>query len=437
MSAAALRSSRRREQLEAQLNEHLGLTLSAYTPTVIRGLLDHLPEHIDLSQPDQHAEVLQALAIHETYFLRHPEQFEILPALARQLAAGIGGRPLSVWSAACSTGEEVYSLAATLIPALGAVEILGTDLDRVSVERARRGRYRAWSLRGRALEDIPWLEAAGEDYQVLDRLRGAVRFEVLNLAEDRYPSPVDLILCRNVLIYFEREQIQEVFTRLLRAASPGGALLLANADPTPEAKTGWIREYYEGVRIYRKPERQASYVPQPLLRAARPEPAAPEPAAPEPAAPEPAAPEPAAPELAAPEALDRARSLAAEGLLERALSAARRAVDERPDDAERLLLASLIACAAGERGAALLFARRALMLDGEAPLPNALTGLLLSRERPTPYARRRLDKAAEVLRGMPRGADLGFGPALDRDQLLRAIRRGALPEDLSDVFSRR
>lgn len=417
--AAAPRASSRREQLEAQLNDHLGITLGAYTPTVIQGLLDHLPERIDLSQPDQHAEVLQALAIHETYFLRHPEQFEILPGLARQLAARTGGRRLSVWSAACSTGEEVYSLAATLIPALGAVDILGTDLDRVSVERARRGRYRAWSLRGRALEDIPWLEAAGEDYQVVDELRGAVRFDVLNLAEDPYPSPVDLILCRNVLIYFERAHIQEVFTRLLQAATPGGALLLASADPTPDAATGWVREYYEGVRIYRRPESRASYVPQPLLRAARQEPTAPEPAAAKPAAPEPE-----------PDALSRARSLAAEGLYERALSAARRAVDERPDDAGRLLLASLIACATEEYDTALLFARRALMLDGEAPLPNALTGLLLSIERPSAYAKRRLDKAARTLRGMPSGADLGFGPALDRDQLLRAIRRGALPEDL-------
>jgi chemotaxis protein methyltransferase CheR len=206
-----------------------------------------------VTEPDRYLQRLAAddnllddligeLTIGETYFFREPGQFEfirrrILPEILRCQG---GQHPIRVWSAGCATGEEAYSLA-ILFEQEGVAErtqILATDLSRVALERARQGLYSAWSLRAENAAPVhPYLTPEGKFYRLQERIRRRVAFGYLNLALDVYPSfanatwGVDLILCRNVLIYLDAETVQGVVRRLFRALAEGGWLLTASSDP--------------------------------------------------------------------------------------------------------------------------------------------------------------------------------------------------------------
>ena len=186
-------------------------------------------------------DLVSELTVGETYFFREPLQFqrisrEVIPAL-RHLR---GPRHhLRVWSAGCASGEEAYSLAMVLDQeGLGeSAHILGTDISSKALAKARQGSYGEWSLRGPGKAALPYLQVAGKEYRLTEKIRRRVIFEHLNLARDTYPSLVsgtwgmDLILCRNVLIYFDRETIRQVALRLYQSLAPGGWLIAASSDP--------------------------------------------------------------------------------------------------------------------------------------------------------------------------------------------------------------
>jgi chemotaxis protein methyltransferase CheR len=146
------------------------------------------------------------------------------------------------WSAGCASGEEAYSLAIVLAEAgLGdRARVVGTDLSAAALARARAATYGAWSLRtaSRAFIDR-WLRRSGDSHVVVDEIRGRVEFASLNLVTDGYPSPgsgigmQDLILCRNVLLYFDRETTMRVVQKLHEALAPGGWLVCGSSDPSP------------------------------------------------------------------------------------------------------------------------------------------------------------------------------------------------------------
>lgn len=182
------------------------------------------------------------LTVGETYFFREPKQFDVLrgrvlPELRRRLPEGA---KLRVWSAGCASGEEAYSLA-ILLEEQGLAEtatILGTDVSRAALQRAREASYGIWSLRGSpGATASPNFERRGDRFVLNVRLRRRVEFRYLNLAEGTYPSPengtvgVDLILCRNVMIYFDAETVRQVAARFYRALKPGGWLLTGPSDP--------------------------------------------------------------------------------------------------------------------------------------------------------------------------------------------------------------
>ncbi len=182
-------------------------------------------------------DLLSELTVGETYFFREPAAFDFL---RRTVLPGLRGRRdiPRAWSAGCATGEEAYSLAILFEQEGlgGRYELLGTDLCRGALERARRGVYRPWSLRGeRAAAVRPYLEHVGSLYRVVEGIRSRVTFRALNLARDPYPCTggrgLDVILCRNVLIYLDRETVRRVADGLLQALAPGGWLLTASSDP--------------------------------------------------------------------------------------------------------------------------------------------------------------------------------------------------------------
>ncbi|BCR03128.1 protein-glutamate O-methyltransferase [Desulfuromonas versatilis] len=206
-------------------------------------------EHLAAGGPwsRRETEVLaRVLTIGETYFFRDPQVFDLIRTqIISPLAASRQGQEkrLRLWSAGCSTGEEAYSLAMLLDQCLGGgngwdITILATDINPASLKKAREGVYTRWSLRG----NHPWLEqgylqpAEGGRLQVVQKIRDMVRFFPLNLAEDTYPSllnntnAMDLILCRNVLMYFHPEQLRRIVENFHRSLVDGGWLIVSACE---------------------------------------------------------------------------------------------------------------------------------------------------------------------------------------------------------------
>jgi chemotaxis protein methyltransferase CheR len=195
----------------------------------------------DASSPEL-AELAEELTINETYFFRHMQQFNALAeaVLPERLAARADTRRLRLLSAACSTGEEALSMAIVLrerVPDLASwrVDLRGVDVNRAVLERARRGRYSAWSLRETPAElRARWFVERNGAVEVDESIRAMVSFEASNLAgEDPYvwlPDSHDVIFCRNALMYFSPEKQREAIRRMARALAPGGFLFLGHAE---------------------------------------------------------------------------------------------------------------------------------------------------------------------------------------------------------------
>ena len=150
---------------------------------------------------------IEHLTINVSEFFRNPRHWDVLQhqILNRLIKERLA---LQVWSAGCSTGEEAYSLAIILNEMFPGKfgKILATDIDREVLEKAKAGRYSA-----RAVQGVPepllkkYFHHDGEDFRVQDELKSLIRFQRHDLLKDRYPVGMDLILCRNVAIYFTEE----------------------------------------------------------------------------------------------------------------------------------------------------------------------------------------------------------------------------------------
>ena len=185
--------------------------------------------------------LITELTIGETFFFREPGQFEFIRStVLPELRPIAGGRRLRAWSAGCATGEEPYSLAMLLREAAwpAPASILGTDIAAARLASARRARYTAWSMRGVSDAIITrYFERRGKQFILRADVRRSVEFGVLNLATPEYPSAatgveqMDIILCRNVLIYFDIATVAAIATRLIASLAPGGWLFLGASDP--------------------------------------------------------------------------------------------------------------------------------------------------------------------------------------------------------------
>jgi chemotaxis methyl-accepting protein methylase len=200
--------------------------------------------------PEEYRALLAALTINLTTFFRDPPAFAalrdkvLLPLIARREARG--ERRLRLWSAGCASGEETYSLAILLRELLGArwhdwrVELLGSDVDDEALAQARAARYAEASLRSLSPERrLRFTRALGGEHngerQLLPAVTQAVRWRRLDLLHDRYPRSVDVLLCRNVLIYFNRGEQERLFERFYAALAAGGGLLVGRAEIPPRS----------------------------------------------------------------------------------------------------------------------------------------------------------------------------------------------------------
>ena len=189
--------------------------------------------------------LVDAITTNETQFFRDRTPFDLLrEVLLPELAARRRGRPVRIWSAACSTGQEAFSVAVVALEAVGCggVEILGTDISEAAVARARSARFTEAEV-GRGFpadRRQRYLEPDGPGaWRVRPEVRRLCSFRQFNLMHPfRSLGRFDLVLCRNVAIYFRPEDRERLFRRVADALDPGGCLLLGGSEflpgPNPE-----------------------------------------------------------------------------------------------------------------------------------------------------------------------------------------------------------
>lgn len=224
-----------------------------------------------LSTPPTDAEVsilASHLTVGETYFFRESDSFaaleqHILPELLRERLDA--GRQLRIWCAGCCTGEEAYSVAMLLDRLLPGAEtwnvtILGTDINPRFLCQANQAIYGEWSFR----TTPGWLRAryftgrSDGRYALQPRIRNKVTFSQLNLADDTYPSlaahtnAIDVILCRNVLMYFTAQRARRVVENFQRAMASGGYLIVSPAETSSTLYAPLTPVQWPGVLVYRK-----------------------------------------------------------------------------------------------------------------------------------------------------------------------------------------
>jgi chemotaxis protein methyltransferase CheR len=208
-----------------------------------------------------HRAVAEAMTVNETSFFRDITMFEMLrevifPQLIEQR---MQKRRLRIWSAASSTGQEAYSLAMSIaeyFPDLAQwdVKIIGTDISRHVVDYAQKGRYRRLEvnrgLPARML--LKYIVREGEEWEVVPRIRSMCEFQYANLCAPTPQLPVfDLVMLRNVLLYFSQRDRKAVFKEIHRKTAPGGYLVLGNAEQAEDSTNLFEVEFAANCYFYR------------------------------------------------------------------------------------------------------------------------------------------------------------------------------------------
>ena len=182
---------------------------------------------------DRFEEFVNYLTINVSEFYRNPSQWEvmdkeIIPELIQKF-----GRNLKIWSAACSTGDEPYSLVMALsrhLP-LNQIKIFATDLDKQVIAKAKIGLYSEKSVASVPADlKQKYFTKVGLSYQISDEIKSRVEFKEHNLLKDTYPTNYHMIVCRNVLIYFTEEAKDEVFVKFQQSLAKGGILFIGSTE---------------------------------------------------------------------------------------------------------------------------------------------------------------------------------------------------------------
>jgi chemotaxis protein methyltransferase CheR len=210
--------------------------------------------------PDLSKQVMEALTTNETLFFRDMAPFDALRTrvLPELFAHRPPTQPLRIWSAAASSGQEAYSIA-MLLHEMGfekrAVEILGTDISEQILERAREGKYVQFEVnRGLpAMYLLKYFERVGLDWKLKEGLRRMASFRRFDLRQPMAAlGRFDIILCRNVLIYFDVETKIKILNQLWTVLQPGGYLLLGGAETALNLQERFERIAVAGTAVYRK-----------------------------------------------------------------------------------------------------------------------------------------------------------------------------------------
>jgi chemotaxis protein methyltransferase CheR len=382
------------------------------------------------------------VTVGETYFLRYGEQFAALRAtiLPDLIARNAETRRLRIWSAGCATGAEPYSVAILVAELLGdriadwRITILGTDINEAALEAARAASFGAWALRSLSAEQrSAWFTPEGRSWRLRPRFRSLARFQHGNLLDLLGPdAPIDLtdfdlILCRNVLIYFHPDTMNAVVAALAGRLGPEGWLLVGHAEPNPGFEAHVRTVSLPGATAYRRrsgDDPAPVETPQawaPLVFDPPPIPGqAPAPPAPRRAAAKQAPPVP--PPAPAPADIPEIRALADLGRFPEAAEACVRALQSNPADPAAHFYLGLVTQAQGHLDQAEDALRRAVYLDGDFLMAQYHLGLVRLERGSAAEGRRTLAAAARMAASLSPTTRLCEGEGLTAADLRELAR---------------
>lgn len=220
------------------------IDLNAYKEKQMKRRIDTLIAKCGVKAYDQYVQLLKTdkarfdefvnyLTINVSEFYRNPDQWKYLDEQVIPELISIFGKNLKIWSAACSTGDEPYSLVMALskfIP-LNQIKIIATDIDKQVIAKAKVGLYNEKSIVG-VPADLrkKYFTQIGPSFQISEEIKSRVEFREHNLLKDTYPTENSLIVCRNVLIYFTEEAKEEIYTKFYKALAKGGMLFIGSTE---------------------------------------------------------------------------------------------------------------------------------------------------------------------------------------------------------------
>lgn len=213
----------------------------------------------DFSENSEWNIILETLNISETYFYRDKNQIQLLesflfPNIIEQAKST---KSISIWSAGCSSGEEVYTFAFILknFPLTNwRIQILGSDVNPNSIQKAKIGAYEEWSLRSIPQNmRLKYFIADGKKFLVKQEYKTFSSFKVENILNSNYIEEFDLIVCRNVLIYLNEYAKSLALEKFFLALKPNGFLLLGHSEGGLNLSAKFTAEYYSNLVYYKKP----------------------------------------------------------------------------------------------------------------------------------------------------------------------------------------
>jgi chemotaxis protein methyltransferase CheR len=274
------------DHLESLIAERTGLKLRLHQRESLNKVADHRWMALALNNRSQYVELLKSdlgdakaewdqilgiLTNNETYFYRDRGQIELLrqTILPEIIARNEPARTLRVWSAGCSTGEEAYSLAILvdeLLPKIvrsegrgWQISILGTDIDEPSLLQARHGVYGEWSFRSMDQETkLRCFTRNADGWKISEEYKSLVTFQASNLVGDQFPNrltemyDMDLILCRNVFIYFEPASVHSVVDKFAQTLREGGYLMTGHVESVGSQFANLEVRSYPESDVYRR-----------------------------------------------------------------------------------------------------------------------------------------------------------------------------------------
>jgi len=401
--------------------------------------------------------LIAELTIGETYFFRHKEQFDALRDLILPdvIERNRTVRRLRIWSAGCATGPEPYSVAIMLEREFGEriagwhVTVLGTDINQKFLTRAREGRYDEWAFR--AMPDslrTACFERAGNQWQIRPEFKRNVSFQYHNLIKSPFPSLADniagfdIIICRNVIIYFSQATVEGLVPCFHETLNDGGWLIMGHAEPNQRLFSNFRTVNTPGAVLYQRTDRPMEpvgtlspfappmpslpkVIPLPTGRGEPPGPAPSRRSRPLPSRLVPSASPPAAmPCPGAPQPVDRlkvARELADSGQWEKAAAACDAIIAAVPLDAWAHFYRAMVHEQLGEDEQCEKALRRAIYLDRRLVLPHYHLGLFLARKDDAAGAERSFRNAQALLSGLADEQPVNPGEKITVGQMREAV----------------
>ncbi|HII02268.1 TPA: protein-glutamate O-methyltransferase CheR, partial [Methanosarcinaceae archaeon] len=262
------------ELLKRAIKKNLGFNCEQYKESHFRRRINvrvratnssSYAEYLKILKKDQdeYRNLIEALTVNVSEFFRNPETYtviekEVLPALIKSKSNSLV-KSIRIWSAGCAAGEEAYSLAILLHMLLDKefgkyrISIMGTDIDSSSLEKARKGVYGENVLKNvdEKTRERYFIKKGGM-YQVTDQLKNITHFKQHDLISGPKLSHFDMIICRNVMIYFNKEIQEQLHLDFYKALSQGGFFIIGKAETLLGTAAGYFKPYNTRERLYVK-----------------------------------------------------------------------------------------------------------------------------------------------------------------------------------------